>query len=648
MIIAGVVGAHAAPADKSAMAAGLQKQLSTLTTPADSLKVLYDIYDVSPVRDRKNIGKDIFLVAGRAGDVKAQLDILRLLSNEYHDAGEIMPLISKAASLPRSREQIETVLFLKMRRLSYATRKMSQDEQIKELSTLINKLNTTSDKKQNRYDRLYNLYAATCYLRHQYDSKVLTGYVDTLVHMVNTSDYALYALRNQIYSEAARIYSDAGMQPQAIAADRKLLQVIDGLDKTYQSKGRKYRNMDISRYVAYRRMLRNYKGMTPAEVEQVYNAIMRIASTDSDVASNIRGAASIEPYYLMARNRYADAIPAIKKAIPKEKALPRVRQLYEMLQTAARQTGDSATLLASLSAYNDIVNQLDSLDAARKYKELQVAYDVSSLKEHNLRLRMEKAEADSHQMRQKMTITSVAWIIIAILLVVLLFYWTRYRTNMSHLSRFAINTARQRDMLKNNRYSEYDAAEFAPRKVPVVHDSKHLIQSIINDILYISALGNDERKQHIDTFSINDIVRRAEQSYQATSNPGSTLSVEYADPDFKVSTDAECLEYLLKRIFSFAQKNSQNDDATASIRRTAGYRTFHITFTHSGQRITRGNEESLFINFIDRDTLSDREDSTLFVCRLIAFLLHCNFSLNPHVAGPPQLIISMPVELDKQ
>lgn len=640
--------AIAVPTDAQSTIEMLQHNLAEARTPRDSIKILYDIYDLSLITPRIEVGKDLFEVAKRAGDVSAQLDILRLNSNAYKDKADLIRLVKMASALPASREQKETVLFLRMKQIATSAQSMSAEDQLKELTRLTTNIKQTSAGKQNPYERLYNLFAITSLLRNHSDSRLLTQYVDTLVNLVHKNSYQLYALNNIVHSEAARIYSDAGMHEQAIKADRHMLKIIGGLQKKYEAAGRKYRNYDQSLFVVYRRMLRNYKALTPAETDQIYNAIQTLSKRDGDIRHTLGlDARGVEPYYLMARNRYAEAIPLIKSYIAAETSMPRKRQLYEMLQTAARQAGDTETLTEALTGYNALITRMDSLDAAQKYKELQVAYDVSALTERNAQLRAENAEAESRQLRQKMSMAIVAWVVIAILLVILLFLWTRYRSSLSLLTKFARNLTTQRNAIQNDRFGDYGPVSDTPKKLLKPRDTEKLIHSVLSDIVYISALGRDDRMKHLSTINVGKVLNSVSEINARECAPGATLVITPPDPDFKITTDVECLTYMLTHICLFAQKHSTDASAKIRVVHQAGYSQYHIVITHEGDRITRGNEESLFDDIINMDELAERPDSSLFICRLIAFLMQSSIAYNPHSDGPAQLIITMSVKLSE-
>ena len=420
----------------------LQTQLRIAGTSSDSVKILYDMYDLQPRSQRLGTGKEIFRVAGNAGDVSAQLDAVRLNSNLYNQEADFARLQSLVSGLPKSQERDETLLFLKLKDLSYASRRPVK-EGSDPVSDVIHKLNTTPLAKQNPTQRLLNLYTLTAYMRNVPGSKLLVSYMDSLMMMVDGRDYKLYALRNMIYSEASNIYTDAGQEKKAVEADRKLLEVIAGLEKKYRDAGRKYRDYSESKYVVYRRMLRNYKALTPAEVDKCYDAIHSLAGASGDVARDVNGMRDVSIYYNMAKGHYAEALPLLKERLKRDLPAPVLRQTLLMLQTAARETGDSATLISALSDYNMLMDRLDKENLSQKYQELQIAYDVNKLKANNERLRMEKAESEVRTLRANSTYYIIFMVVFVVLLVILIYYWSRYRRNMMRINRFAAIMDRQ-------------------------------------------------------------------------------------------------------------------------------------------------------------------------------------------------------------
>lgn len=622
----------------------LQRQLTQATTALDSVKILYDIYDISPRKDQIAIGRQLYDVAARAKDVSAQLDIMRLNSNLYNSDKEFDRLRKQTLAMPRTQEQRETDLFLQMRKLSYSTRQPNA-EMPQRIAAIINKLNSTKVDKMDDIDRLLNLYTVAAYMRNVPDSKLLEQYVDSMVSMVNSKQYTLYALRNIVYSEAANIYSDAGQTKKAVEANRNLLAMIDGLEQKYRKAGRKYRDYDISRYIVYRRMLRNYKALTPDEVDKYYNEIQKLAQSNPDVASDLQRNQTPLAYYHMAKGHYADAIPLLKEALDGNRAFPVTRQLHRMLQKAARETGDSVTLMNSLASLDKLNQELDKSHLADRYRELQVAYEVNSMEANQYKQRVKNAEAETARLRSNFSYNLLIWGLFAILLTILLFYWTRYRTNIARLRRMADAMAMQRDMLKNSKYNDYNSHTNYIRESHIkTNDTRELLTSIMTSLLYTAAIGNNERDNHIEKQSVNTILKDTARRSERHLRPGAELQIKYPEPDFDITTDITALSYLLSRIVMFAQSRSENALVTLTANRTDKSNRVQFIYTHTGERIKPGNEESLFEYIINMDEMSRRDDSSMIICRLIALLLQCNITYNPHVDGPAKLIISIPMQ----
>ncbi len=653
MLMAVTLQLQGAPYDAKAILPKLQANLSKAKSSQDSLPTLYDIYDVTPRDEKFKVAQQIFWPAHRAGDLDAQLDIIRLQGGLTRDQRQLQRILRFTEKLPMTHEQQETVVFLKMRLMSYHIRCSDSTLQDKELTELVHKIDASGSKRQDPHDQLLNLFAMTNYLRMNPDSKLLLEYLDTMVNLVNSTNYRLYALRNNVYSEASSIYSDAGLHEKAIETNRKLLEIIDGLEKKYHDQGRKYREYDVARFVAYRRMLRNYQALTLPEVEEIYGICRAIENRSPEVAFTQKDIPSTTAYYHMARKEYAEAIPLLKRCVEHERSVIIRSQMLDMLRTAAKATGDSVTLAMAESQYAADRKILQEQADSQKYHELRVAYELNQLKAKNAELKAENAEAETKAIRHTMGFMIAAWILVAILLVVLLYYWSRYRHNAEHLAGFARMLTTQRDRLKYNRYGEYD---HDPYLSPVTensshlrtHDARQLLQSILSDILYISAIGHDDRMKHIAPISINTILGDALKDARPSLADPNDIHIDYANPDFNIITDPECLRYIVSHIMIFAEQHSPDGKVNLKIKHLQDSGIFYVIFTHGGERIPAGQEEILFKNFVDWDEMRNIENSALLTCRLISFLLKCNISYNPHTEGDPRLVLTVPIRVTER
>lgn len=258
-----------------------------------------------------------------------------------------------------------------------------------------------------------------------------------------------------------------------------------------------------------------------------------------------------------------------------------------------------------------------------------------------------KDQAETIDVRRTISIIVVSWVLIAILLVTAVFFWTRYRKNAEQLAGFARMMTLQRDRLKYDRYGEYDHDPYLTPKKKLSSklrtlDAGALLQSILSDIFYISAIGYDNRMKHIVPISINTVLKDSiAEAAPLMKNPAD-VHVTYPEKDFNLITDPQCLSYIISHIIQFAEKHSADDQVSLNIKHLEGSNMVYLIFSHAGVKIRPGHEESLFQDFVDWDEMRNIEDSALYICRMISFMLKCNIAYNPHSEGDPQLVVTIP------
>lgn len=633
----------------------LRQGLKTARTPQDSIKILYDVYDVSERKDLPGVSREIYAIATRIGDTPTQLDICRLSTAICRKDADFDQLINAVKKLPNTRERRETEMFLEMRRLASSAKDVPEAERQKKIAALIS--NIESGKKKDVYARTMELYSVTEYLRNSANSDLLKKYLDKLIEIANSDQIELYAVSNMIYSEAANIYSDAGDYAKAVAADKELLKIISGLEKKYKDMGRHYRNYDISKYICYRRMIRNYPALTQQEVKDYYAKIEELVKTNSDVARDYERNPRLNAFYYMALNNYAEAIPQIKALLDKEKAIVARKQLLEMLQKAAKATGDDATRLWALSEYNLILEQQASLNAAEKYKELQILYDVKDLKEKNMSLELENRNKEIESERDIMTFVVVSFIILCIALVALIFYWAKFQTNARRMGRIVDNLSRERNRLAEVCYADYADNTLDPlaqedawqsrmektQKKGRFKVSTYMTESILNDLVYISSIGRPDRQKDVQLTSVDGVLREAATDSLDKLSADFRLDVEYPENDTPLITDRECLVYMLKRIITTADARSKRRQVKLKSHLNEFDKSVSFIFTDEGSLFPEKSEELLFSNFIETDRLLNMRNWGLFYCRLISFLLNCDLRYDRTYKEGTRFIFRVPL-----
>ncbi len=639
--------------------AELQKRKAMLRgakAPADSLRLLYDIFDLSRRKDYKDVGKTIYEVAGRAGDNRAQMDMCRQLTAALKEDADFEKIQNVLEKMPKSRERDESILFLKMKRMSYNSKYVSEEKRQQEISRIIAREETSRSK--NPYDRLLSLYTVVEYLRNDATGGgMISKYLDDLIKLVNDGDYELYALRNIIYSEAANIYTDMGQRVKAVDADEKLLEVIDGLDKEYRSKGRMFRDYSVSRYVSYRRMMRNYEALTPARIKEVDAKVRSLSKASDDVREDLEYQPRYKSYWLMATGDYAAAIPQIKALLDKETSVTVRRQLYDMLWKAASETGDNQTLIEALTQYNGLLTELNTLNAENKYKELQIRYDVDDLKQRNTRLELEKRTLELESARRIMIYVIIGFVLFAIAVIVMLYYWSRYRRNIAGLNNLVKALSHERENLQGYHYYDY-AAKDEPKSakcelkrarnisVSMAEMSTVNMEEILNDILYIASIGREHSRKYHSCKPVATIMTDAADLCRAKLHDDVNLHVELPDSSLEVCCDCDALKYILSRILANSAEYTYEGEIKFSVRVDDETGRLKFSVVDTGLRFKPGEEYALFDEFVTIDSLRDNPSPGLFVCRLAALLLESDIKSHPGHKRGMNFVMSVPQKID--
>lgn len=649
MATAAVAAASDITADTKAR---LSNSLAKATAADDSIRILYDLFDIAPRAEKHGIGDELYNLALRNKRYDTALDVLRLCGGLSTDPQAINLHIQRAAALPPSLEKDESILFLQMKKMAILSRSLSYEKQREAMLKIETKIKQNSGHPRKLHDHLLDLYSVTEYLRNSSSSKMLTEYMDSLYTLANNPAIHLYAIPNLIYSEAANIFSDAGMFKKAIDADKKLLTIISSLEKKYNDQGRKYRYFNTNKYISYRRMLRNFKGLTTAEAKHYYARILELAAVDPEVAADLNSRHSVKGYYFMATGNNAAAIPELKSRIEIEKALPAKRLQLALLKEAAAATGDTANLVFALQGLNDILNEMDSTEIDRHYNELQYAYDIASLKNKNANLRSDMDFERSNNEKQKVSLSLLFWVIIAVLLLVLFFYYKSYRSTHSTMRNISDAIHQQRDRLKQSRFSDdfqSDNDKKNDKKKNFLHSpyslklNPNIVETALSDMLYISAIGSDDSKKYIYPVTINDVFHACDNWLRNDGDHSLTaLNMIYPEKNISLITDPDCLVFVLTRIFRFAAKSAIGGSVDLAVELSPDSQELIFRFAHTGVRIPRGKEELLFRDFIQTCDLTSDNEFALFYCRMNAFLLHSRLSYNPIDNGPATLYFTIP------
>lgn len=176
----------------------LRSCLPQASTAADSLKIYYNLYDLGTAGERHQLETPLYLTAKRAGDMRARLDILRLIGNSYlgNDSAQTL-VLEEAERLPRSKEQRETATFLRLLRTTTRALYTTTEEKDKWVHEAL-KLYHSIPEKADTLKQLELLYSVCIYLGAGSRGELFQDYIDKSEEFISSLPYGLYAIRNKI------------------------------------------------------------------------------------------------------------------------------------------------------------------------------------------------------------------------------------------------------------------------------------------------------------------------------------------------------------------------------------------------------------------------------------------------------------------
>lgn len=416
-------------AAQSALAEATRRaqSLQTATTTSDSIKILLDVYNLSDKINRDRIRIQIINLTQRSTNQEVIGDALKELSISTDDAGQLNKLIEISESLPKNntRENVQTLLMMKQAQKDAPN---VTDSQIKNEieESYMSPINIGRDP----YKEIQNLYRAMSYLGVNSQGPLYLEYIQRLDELVNALPDSDHSIKNLFYTTAAIFYTRKHDYAKAIEYDRKMIDQLNKISKRFEEQGDDTHNLDYFYYVSYRRMLRNFMGLTPEEVEDIYAKCVKLAEENDAVKEEFGTGGLTKSYYFIATKQFAKAVPELKKALndPTISTFRR-QELLGLLAWALNETGDRNQELDVLREYTSML--LADMDQRREntYREIELRNSVNKLISDQY-VAQEKQRSQNKVMRE----TSITLVyVLAVILIFLCGAYFRLRHKVKEL-----------------------------------------------------------------------------------------------------------------------------------------------------------------------------------------------------------------------
>lgn len=607
----------------------LESMLPAAKSRKDSIRIYYDILDLSPKTDYFKIGKALDPLLAREGDVDSRFEVARLMAVATSNDTVLESIQKYVDRLPASTDKKETQLFVSMKRTANSAFRISE----KERQAIIDKVVASNNfDRLDKYGKINELFTYMLHLGSYADSKLLAQCIADLDKMIAEAGFNSYALQSLFNSSCSAVYTTSGNAQMAVANDRKVLALLDQKEREYRiERGRKYRNYEWDRFAIYGRMLFNYEALSQKEVNDIYARILKMAQGNAEITGLLENAPAITAYYHYKNGRYAEAIPYLKKQLAIEGKVTGRKSMLRELSYAAQVTGDSITKRIADQEYAQIMDEYRVSHAQEKYNDLRMKYQYNVLKNDNARLELKQKEEHINTMHNNMIVMMVGWIVLAGVLAVALIYWVRYRRLSSNMQDFVDSLARERDVLKRAVYHHYEKPQSGGEVVKPVRSTRHDIKKVpmeklqdyvMNDVMYVASLVAGDSEEFIKTVGCREMFSLLRSEIH-TGDKGVKLIIEDPAQDFDLHTDILCLEYVQKHIVKVAVDLSAPGDVVKLwCEPDPANGCVKFICTHEGKVFPPGREELVFRNLLSYQNIERNDSAARIIIRMISFLMH--------------------------
>lgn len=681
----GTVGTHATEASRSQLRDSLVAALPAVTSATDSITALYNIFDLSStVEQRSSSAAMLMELAERTGNETVTMDMLRHLANANQRNDTLIDgLIRRVERMPDSDLKKETLVFIKVCRAGISAKFLSEEDRQKKILELIKEYGRSNSS--DPYEKVVQLYTICSYLGSETHGELLTEYFSDLQRRVAELPLSTFSIRNKLYSQQAITYTNNGEHAKAIAADRRLLSIMDEMQEDYHARGRMYRNFDVNRYISLRRILKNYKELTDEEAEDYYAQIKEVAARLSSARADMEYSRQPQLFMMMKRGEYAEAIPLIKHNLTQSSDIFSRQYYLQMLMEAADSVGDRASLLMASMDYAKVLEDYVKLKSAERYRELQIIYEVNRLKDKNIMNEVERRRETNRLQQTVINVSLVALVLLLAVAAVFIVLFRRFRRLSMRLEQSNAELQKESDSLKQTRdklitardkarEAEQNKTDFInyisheiitplntiteysqmiidstdeSRRDSLLHFSEIvqlntlMLQSFVLDLQDFSLLDSKRMSVKIRPTDLKAVCMLSLDNVKVNLRPGVTLRFPKADAEpVLIDTDPYRVQVVLLNLLINAAKFTEQGTITLDYELTEDSVVFTVTDTGCG--IPRGKESVVFNRYEKCGIKSEGPGLGLPVCKLMATLLGGSIELDTTYTDGARFIFTIP------
>lgn len=659
----------------------LKNVLASLDSSRDSVAVLYDILDLVRINEREAVCEQLLSTAQRGSDLSIQYDIMRRLGSMYcghsEKASRINDMINLAASKPLSNDQRMTLAFLRVQANIAEDKAITESVRRKKIHDLIraNGISNSDDP----YERIEYLFMLCRYLKNNVNGDMLSRGLDELGKRLRELPGDNTPLNNLYYVQASLVYTVSGQREKAVYTSRELLNLIDKLDEKSKREGHRFRNYDLYRYIALRRMMTNYPVLNDAEIDVYYDQIKQLVERNSDLRSDYEQTQRPTIYYLMGKKKYAEALSLLNKQVDNPANSQFLMQLYSFMLEAATALNNRDLMLKASMEYNKLLKGIMAERTSERSYELDLVGDMHDLAGLNNALLAQQRENATQYHRNMLRWVIVGSLVLLIVILALLYLYSKSRRLSVSLGKTNDKLVSERNALQRTQQELIEARDHARRadrhKTDFINNMSHeictplnalvecshlivdnmddakrqylkryadmidvnadMLSVLVKDVLDIAEMDNSQIRIQRKIESVNSICLMAVNSMKKHCKPGVVMSyLNGSGEDVNINTDALRVEQVLINMLSNGAKFTERGYVNLSYVVNPKYHTITFVVEDSGIGVPRGKEEIIFERFEKLSNLTSGTGLGLNISRMIADLLGGTIKVDTTYQGP--------------
>jgi len=691
LLLAAILSASTEGRTRQEVTDSLLGRLSIAANAPDSIRPLYDLFDLSFGTERYRLAKQLYYTAKQAKNTPVRLNMLRNIAfMSWRDDTTLNFINKELEGMKESLEVRSTRLYTDMRRVDNMLLKDSIESGENHLIEYVRRF--SGEANSDPYEQAVLLYAVCRYLGRETRGEMLENYIDSLHTLVESMNLPDGSVRRHIYSQSASMFFENGNYSKVIETDMRLIREVDSLEISYAEEGRLYFNAVRMRYDSYCRILGCYPMLNDDEIEDYYKKILYLSDLNPDIADDIEDNEIARIFYSMATKDYDAAIRMLKRQLNNPELSKMKLKMLHMLMQAAKETDDKETLFeTSLMLNDEFEKHLDSKRNERT-RELKLVDDLSNMLNRNSRLE-ESIHLAAIKARTTVIIISVVAILILLILLSLLYRQGRRNRKLAIslrqsndnlcLERDKIRaTQKELDALRDKaRDAERQKTEFINNmshevKVPLaaiaeysqlitdcIPDNqrayldrfatiiklnvKHVMR-LVNDVLDTDSIENGQMSLEFHPTSINNICRVAIDNVFECGKPDkeglSFVFRQECDDNVTIDTDGHRVGQVLINLLTNAVKFSDSGTICLDYNYDAENNLITFYVTDEGRGIPDGQEEAIFDRFRRLDHTVPGCGLGLYISRLVAGLLGGTLKVDLSYKAGARFLFTIPTK----